>query len=182
MFWGRPLYQMRQTQRALCLWGPEKGSAIKSTEPEARSPTDLLIYSRILAENLDRIGSLESENSQLLKALRATREQPDCRPEEHTNIIDILDKVPTCISPFYEIQRFLRSMKYSTQEEHGSGLDSSSKSQTKTKPSTIPQTSTAHGPARASEATGENRARSSVGSPGKQGELPERHPPDLYVR
>ncbi|OQV06017.1 Fungal specific transcription factor domain-containing protein [Cladophialophora immunda] len=121
---------------ALCVYGDRKRERNK----------------KVLAESLDRIGSLESENSELLTALRAITERPDFQPKEHIDIVDIL-------------------AKYSKQEEHDPGHDSSSQSQTKTTPSTTPQTSTAHGPARASETTGENRARSSVGSPGKQGEL-----------
>jgi hypothetical protein len=76
-----------------------KGSATRSTELEAHSSTYLLIYSRDLAESLDRIGSLEGENSKLLNALRAMKERPDFQPEEHTDIMDILAKVPTLTSP-----------------------------------------------------------------------------------
>ncbi|OCT47859.1 fungal specific transcription factor domain-containing protein [Cladophialophora carrionii] len=71
-----------------------------------------------------------------------------------------------------EEERFLTRVKYSDQEEDEPEAGSSSQSQSHTEPSIIQQTSSTRGPARAGTASGENKAGSSVGSPGRQGELP----------
>ncbi|KAJ9611217.1 hypothetical protein H2200_004400 [Cladophialophora chaetospira] len=108
-----------------------------------------------LVESLDRIGVLKGENSRLMGALRAIAEKPGFQhdaPAEYANAMDILGK------------------HYSS-DEHDEHFDSSSQSQTRTGPSTQ-QTSTTYGRSgRKMSGSGENKAASTVGSPGKQGEL-----------
>ncbi|KIW69264.1 hypothetical protein, variant [Phialophora macrospora] len=62
--------------------------------------------------------------------------------------------------------------KFSEQEEGGPGPDSSSQSQTRTAPSTAQRTTSNQASTRTGAVSGEDRTRSCVASPGKQGELP----------
>ena len=56
-------------------------------------PTPLLIFSRDLAESLDRIGFLEDGFRDLVIALRAVIDRPDFQPGARDEIVEILAKV-----------------------------------------------------------------------------------------
>ncbi|OAP58456.1 hypothetical protein AYL99_07546 [Fonsecaea erecta] len=109
-----------------------------------------------LAESLDRISFLEEENAQLVAALRSVAERPDFRPEENTRILQLLTK-----------------HSEQDEEEDEPGRPASSQSQSRTAPSVsqLPSSTSSQGRPRVGESYGEAKARSSVGSPGRQGEL-----------
>ncbi|KIY03019.1 uncharacterized protein Z520_01485 [Fonsecaea multimorphosa CBS 102226] len=109
-----------------------------------------------LAESLDRISLLEEENAQLVGALRSVTERPGFLPEENPHIFQLLNK-------------------YSEQEdeEDEPGGPPSSQTQSRTAPSVsqLPSSTSSQGRPRLGDVYGESKAKSSVGSPARQGEL-----------
>jgi hypothetical protein len=111
-----------------------------------------------LAESLDRVDLLELENRQLLDFLRTMSERPDFRSEDHTDVLQILDRVSavSILAPCANVM-LTSTQHLEQQNDDRTGTNSQSQSQVTHigKPSS----------------SGETKAASSVGSPGHQGEL-----------
>ena len=158
---------------AICIYGDRKRERNKKCPSQSRLPPSLLTCSRDLAESLDRIDMLEEENNRLLNALRTLSERPDFVPEENDEIMEILAKVLTHNPGTLPRYSFCsQGCKYPETEEDEPSAVSTSPSQTRSGASTTQPTSTSRAEAQGGPLTGENKAPSSVGSPGKQGELP----------
>ncbi|KIX00909.1 uncharacterized protein Z518_09974 [Rhinocladiella mackenziei CBS 650.93] len=107
-----------------------------------------------LAESLDRVQELEGENTKLINALRSVVASPDFRTDMHGDIMEILSK-------------------YTTPDPPESGQPSSS-SQTVTGSSDKLRRGNEtrdRSPEYESKTSGEKAVASSVGSPGRKGEL-----------
>jgi len=160
---------------ATCIYGDRKRERNKKYAVRKTPSTGLEVnFCRDLAQSLDRIDELKNENHVLLNALRSLTDDHDFDTSRHGDVLDILSKVDL---PGPSIVAYLTFSSQYSQGQSESGHESSSHSLTMASGSkkrratqdafhTGGDPGTEHG-----TEGGEKRAASSVGSPGRQGEL-----------